>query len=298
MLIDTHCHPNFKIFRSKVAGIIDRAQQAGVAQLIVVGADLKTSRVAVKQAEQFPQLRAAVGVHPHHVWRYLQRAKQEHQSSGKALTSLKKEIIIQVREALFKLAQADQVVAIGEVGFDRHFYDQTQYETLAITQEYLDWQRDFFVMQAEIARDLNLALIIHNREAVTDLLTVFKMRTDLIFPHRTVFHCCQADERLLHFAQKHHFFIGVDGDVTYDVSKQEFIKKVPLDLLVLETDSPYLLPEPERSLKRQLRFRDRAAEPKHVALTAQFVAQLKSISMSQLAEKTTANARTLFHLAR
>jgi len=294
MLIDTHCHPNFKIFRSSVDKLINRAHQVGVERLVVVGADLKNSRVAVRQARQFVQLKAAVGVHPHHVWHYLQQAKTQNRLTGETLVKLQTKILAQVRTELIALAQDDQVVAIGEVGFDRHFYDQTQYETLKITQEYLVWQRAFFIMQAEIARDLHLALIIHNREAVTDLFEVFRVRKDLILTDRTVFHCCQPDERLLQFAQLHHFFIGVDGDVTYDQKKEKFIKKVPLNMLVLETDSPYLLPEPERSQKKNLRFRDRAAEPKHVAVIAQFIADLKKISISQVAKKTTENAQKLF----
>jgi len=298
MLVDTHCHTNFKIFKSKVAEVIDRAHQARVDQLVVVGSDLKNSRLAVRQAKQFDEIKAAVGVHPHHVWRFLEKARQQSRLTGEELDELKLSILDEVKQQLIDLIKdnPNQVVAIGEVGFDRHFYEKTQYETLEITDQYMSWQRAFFLMQAELAHDYDLALIIHNREAVDDLLEAFSTRNDLILPQKTVFHCCEPSKKLFDFAQKHQFFIGVDGDVTYDVAKQEFIQKVPLEMLVLETDSPYLLPEPERSQKQGLRFRERAAEPKHVRVVAEFVANLKAVSLDQVAATTTANAKKLFNL--
>lgn len=298
MLVDTHCHTNFKIFKSKVAEVIDRAHQARVDQLVVVGSDLKNSRLAVRQAKQFDEIKAAVGVHPHHVWRFLEKARQQSRLTGEELDELKLSILDEVKQQLIDLIKdnPNQVVAIGEVGFDRHFYEKTQYETLEITDQYMSWQRAFFLMQAELAHDYDLALIIHNREAVDDLLEAFSTRNDLILPQKTVFHCCEPSKKLFDFAQKHQFFIGVDGDVTYDTVKQEFIQKVPLEMLVLETDSPYLLPEPERSQKQGLRFRERAAEPKHVRVVAEFVANLKAVSLDQVAATTTANAKKLFNL--
>ena len=298
MLIDTHCHTNFKIFKSQVAQVVARAHEAGVDRLIVVGSDLKNSRLAVRQAKAHPEIKAAVGVHPHHVWRFLEKAKSQVQVTGELLEDLKLKVVETVREQLAELVKSSpqEVVAVGEAGFDRHFYEKTQYETLEITQEYLSWQQAFFIMQAELARDHDLALIIHNREAVEDLLKVFAKRPDLILPQKTVFHCCEPDERLLEFAKKHHFFIGVDGDVTYDPKKSKFIRQVPLEMLVLETDSPYLLPEPERSQKQGLRFRDRAAEPRHVAVIAKFLAQLKQLKLAKIKEQTTFNASLLFSL--
>jgi len=152
-------------------------------------------------------------------------------------------------------------------------------------------------MQTSLALNYDLALIIHNREAVSDLLQTFKEYPELIRPKKTVFHCCEPDERLFEFAKEHRFFIGVDGDVTYDQKKAEFIKRVPLKMLVLETDSPYLLPEPERSQKQGLRFRDRAAEPKHVLQVAKFVADLKQVDLDKVAQATTDNAQKLFFKA-
>ncbi len=298
MLIDTHCHTNFKIFKSQVDQVIARACEAGVDRLIVVGSDLKNSRLAVRQAKVYPEIKAAVGVHPHHVWRFLEKAKSQAQVTGESLDDLRLKVVETVREQLVELIKASpqEVVAVGEVGFDRHFYEKTQYETLEITQEYLSWQQAFFIMQAELARDHDLALIIHNREAVEDLLKVFAKRPDLILPQKTVFHCCEPDERLLEFAKKHRFFLGVDGDVTYDHKKAKFIQQVPLEMLVLETDSPYLLPEPERSQKQGLRFKDRAAEPRHVAVIADYVANLKKVKLTELKKQTTLNASLLFSL--
>ena len=107
---------------------------------------------------------------------------------------------------------------------------------------------------------------------------------------KTVFHCCEPDERLFKFAQKYRIFIGVDGDVTYWEDKQQFVKKIPLELLVLETDSPYLLPEPLRAQKLY------PNEPKNIPLIAESIAKLRGESVEKIAEQTTKNAKRLFNI--
>ena len=106
-----------------------------------------------------------------------------------------------------------------------------------------------------------------------------------------VFHCCEPDEELLAHAKEHHIFIGVDGDVTYSKKKQEFIKNVPLDMLVLETDSPFLLPEPLRSQKK---FPN---EPANIAVIAKFITHLCGVNIEDLQRITTDNAHRLFSLS-
>ncbi len=108
--------------------------------------------------------------------------------------------------------------------------------------------------------------------------------------YRTVFHCCEPDEELLAYAKEHNFFIGIDGDVTYGGEKAEFAKKIPLEMLVLETDSPFLLPEP---LKTQKLYPN---TPSNIPLIAQYIADLRGISLSKIAEATTRNAMRLFNL--
>jgi TatD DNase family protein len=292
MFIDTHAHLNFKIFKARVEEVLESSYQAGVEQVICVGTHLKSSRLAVRQAEKFgqedgrAQLWATVGVHPHHVWDLLVKEGD-----------LEPVLDFVVKE-LSQLAENERVVAIGEVGFDRHFYDQTQYEDKQITAKYMDWQRAFFIAQLEIAKCVGKAVIIHNRESVDDLLGVFEDRPELIQPGKMVLHCCEPEERLLEFAKKHKLYIGVDGDVTYDESKQEYISQVPLEMLVLETDSPFMVPEPDRSkfnaLRSSMPFKERACQPKHVADIAKQVAGLHKVSPDLVAEVTTKNAKNLF----
>jgi len=132
--------------------------------------------------------------------------------------------------------------------------------------------------------------IIHNREATDDVLKILSDNWDIKLAERTVFHCCEAEELLLSFAKEHNIFIGVDGDITYDLNKQEFIKRVPLDMLVLETDSPFLLPEPLRSQKKY------PNEPKNISVNVNFISRLLNISGKEIQEKTTKNAKRLFNV--
>ncbi len=300
MLIDTHCHLNFKVFRSQVPAVLDRAQKVGVEQMVVVGTQLKNSKRAVEQAQAHGAIFATVGVHPHHVWDYLQKAKSQAKIAGQSLESVMNEVLELVSQELTNLVVQPKVVAVGEIGLDYHQFEQTQYENLAITPEYKLWQERFLLLQAKIANDANKSIIIHNREAVDDLLSLLIKHAYLFQNNKLVFHCCEPEPKLLEYAIAHHVYIGVDGDVTFDQTKQEFIKQVPLENLVLETDAPYITPEPDKSSfaehKAQLSYKDRVCEPRHVAVIAEMVAKIKDISVEQVAKQTTANARQLFSL--
>lgn len=307
VLIDTHTHLNFKVFKSRVETVLERAFESGVEQVVCVGTHLKSSRLAVKQAEKFgpangrAQVWATVGVHPHHVWDYLSQANNQISVTRQSPQEMLDLILADVRQELTFLAQNPRVVGIGEVGFDRHFYDQTQYQNKAITDQYMKWQRAFFITQLEIAGQTDKAVIIHNRESVDDLLGVLADRPDLIQTGKMVFHCCEPETRLLEFAKAYQLYIGVDGDVTYDLVKQEFIKQVPLEMLVLETDSPFMVPEPDRSefkeLKTSLPYKDRVCQPRHVAQIAEQVAKIQGVSDQKVFEVTSSNADRLLGLS-
>ena len=116
-------------------------------------------------------------------------------------------------------------------------------------------------------------------------MEILREMWDKKLERRTVFHCCEPDETLLEFTKDHKMFIGVDGDITYYEDKQQFIKEIPLDMLVLETDSPFLSPTKQ--------FPN---EPKNIPLIAEFVAKLKGISVDEVAKVTTENARKLFKI--
>jgi TatD DNase family protein len=151
-------------------------------------------------------------------------------------------------------------------------------------------QQYLFIKQIQLASDHHKSLIIHSREAVDEVIDLLTTYWHTNLTGRAVFHCCEPDKRLLSFAQKQHLYIGVDGDITYNKKKQEFIKTVPLNMLVLETDSPYLLPEPLKSRKEY------PNEPKNISIILSFISRLLPISKQELEKQTDENARRLFAL--
>jgi TatD DNase family protein len=162
---------------------------------------------------------------------------------------------------------------------------KTKYPDYIIEKEFVDLQKIFLKEQIKMAVEYDKSLILHNREAREDVLGVLRERWDKELEWRTVFHCCEPDKTLLDFAIDHKMFIGVDGDIFYKKDKQEFIKKVPMEMLVLETDSPFLAPD-----------QSSYNEPKNIKVIAEFVAELLHCSIDLLSKKTTENARRLFKI--
>jgi len=279
MYIDTHCHLNFKAFAGGEGKIIRKAQEAHVTTFVVPGTDMTTSQLAVSIANHNPDAFAVVGVHPHHAAQYL-GANPE-------------------RDLADDLAQIDswlfdrKVVGIGEIGLDRHAYTMSRYGPLiSISEEVFTIQKDIFTRQIKLVIARKKSAVIHNREAVDDLISLCNsLKSELVaLRGRGVFHCCEPDDRLLSIAKEFGFYIGVDGDVTYSPEKQNFIRKVPLEMLVLETDAPYLLPEPLKTAKKY------PNTPASIPLIADAVARIYGVALSEVAEATTTNARRLFDL--
>lgn len=290
-MFDTHCHLNFKAFKKTLPDVIARAHESGITNIVIPGTDVKTSKKAVEIAQQHEHIYAAVGIHPHHVMKYFNR----HPEGVKRLKDpeYNQEILRAAQDdinEIEKLISHPKVVAVGEIGIDRHEYGETVYQEYAVNDEFIILQRELLKNQIDLAKKYKKSLIFHNREAKQDILAILKEKWDTSFENRTVFHCCEPDEELLDFAQKHKMFIGVDGDITYYPEKQEFIKKVPLGMLVLETDSPFLLPEP---LKTEKKYPN---EPKNIAFFIELIATLKKTDVEYITMKTTENARTLFSL--
>jgi len=261
MLIDTHCHLNFKTFEGKVGLAIKRARRAGVEKTIVPGARLDTSKKAVELAQKYKEIYAAVGIHPIH--------------AGKLKFKTSK-----AKNELKKLAENKKVVSIGECGLDYFRIKNNELRTKVK-------QRLLFEIQIELAKELGLPLIIHNRNASDDLISVLK-------PYATrhklqaVFHCFSGSFTLLAWALEHNFYVGIDGNVTYSKHVKKIVKQTPLKNLLVETDSPYLTPEPIRSTKK---FPN---EPKNVKIVAEKIAEIKGDSFLKVAKQTTKNAEELF----
>jgi TatD DNase family protein len=182
-------------------------------------------------------------------------------------------------------------VAVGEIGMDRHEYTQTKYENYAVDEDFIELQRGLLEGQIDLAIKYGKSVIFHNREAKKDVLHIVQKKWSDTLRGHAVFHCCEPDPELLEFAKKHEMYLGVDGDVTYFKEKAEFIKTVPLDMLVLETDAPFLLPEPYRTQKL---FPN---EPKHIKYIAEYIAKLKGITVEELVFHTTKNAFKLFNVS-
>ncbi|MBI1863037.1 TatD family hydrolase [Candidatus Microgenomates bacterium] len=277
-MFDTHCHLNFQAFDGRVDEIVDNAREAGVTHIVVPGTDLPTSQKAVTVAKSHKQVYAAVGIHPHHVFESQQKGEEADKND-----------IVEIEELL----KEPCVVAVGEVGLDRHYYTKTRHENYNITEEFVKAQCTIFADHMKLALKHKKSLIIHHREAKEDILRVLAEVWDASLARKSVIHCCEPDRDLLRFAQKNNLFIGVDGDVTYDRKKQEFIKEVPIEMLVLETDAPFLIPEPYRSMPRDTRGPN---VPAHLPLIAQRVAQLKGYDVDEVKKITFENGIELFQL--
>ena len=280
MYIDTHCHLNFKRFNKTREQVIMEAQKKGVEICIIPGTDIVSSQKAVEIAAAYPHIFAAVGVHPHHTVESLKLKAQ-----SQKLSQIKHDM-----EELEKMITHPKVVAVGEVGLDRHEYEETKYENYHISEEFMETQKKYFIAQIHLAQKYQKALIIHNRETKKELLEIINKEWSDEMEFHTVFHCSEPDEELLAYAQAHNIFIGVDGDVSYGGEKAAFVKKIPLELLVLETDSPFLLPEPLRAQKLYPNV------PGNIPLIAACVAELRGVSVEEVGRATTENAKRLFKL--
>ncbi len=255
MLVDTHTHVDARQFASDREAVIAAAKAAGIAMLVDPGCDLPSSRAAVDLAARHPgQVFAAVGIHPHDASSYTDEALAE----------------------LRALAGKPGVVAIGETGLD-------YYRMLSPREQ----QLRSLERQLALGRELNLPIILHNRDSHADLMALLREHAAGM---RGVFHCFSGDRQMaedcLSFAG---FYLSFAGPLTYraNTALAEVAAWAPLERVLVETDSPYLTPHP---------FRGRRNEPKHVALVAAKLAELRGLPLEAIAEMTTRNARALFGL--
>ena len=271
---------NFEAFEDDWRGVIKKAQEAGVKKMIVVGTDLESSEKAIKIAEEVDGVFATVGYHPHHA-RGLSKVTEE------------------IKDSLKKLARSKKVTAIGECGLDYHVYKNTKYE---IKNTGAEWeklkikQKQLFGMQIQLALELKLPMVIHNREADMDVLDTMDhfCKIDNEYPEG-VFHCVSGSREYLKKILEMGFYVGVDGNVTYDEKVEKLVREISLEKLLIETDSPYLMPNPLRKEKmnRGERLRN---EPISVRIIAEYLAKLKKVSLEKLKTSTTKNAEVLFNI--
>jgi TatD DNase family protein len=255
-LIDTHAHLDDDRFRDDLPQVLERAAAGGVEAVLCIGIDAGTSRAAVTLAESHPVLRAVVGIQPNHVAEAGQTDWDE----------------------VVTLAERPVVVGVGESGLDRH-WDRAPFPL----------QEDYFVRHLELARRLAKPIVIHCREAEADVVRVLRAEFDRHGPVRGVMHsfCGDADTAAACLEMGLH--LSFAGMLTYKTAEdlRTVAAGVPLDRLLVETDSPYLAPVPVRGKRN---------EPAFVRHTAECLAKVKGVAVEVIAEHTTRNARLLFGL--
>lgn len=278
MLIDTHAHLYWDSFKDDFDQVIKRALDTEVTTIINVGVDVEKSKEALKQAQHklanIPGLTvySTIGIHPHEAIKY---------DSG---VSIQKDI-----EELEKIyhTQPDQIVAVGECGLD---YYQNNSDNDYNGHNYYNFQRKLFEAQIELAKKLNLPLIVHcrddcskdpqNSEAWDEVLKMTKN-------HFGIYHCYSGLLNTTYKILNTNFLISLSATLTYPKNEylQEAVKILPLEKIVLETDCPFLPPQSKRGQRN---------EPANVREVAQTVADLKAVSLDEVATQTTANVVRLF----
>jgi TatD DNase family protein len=253
MLIDSHCHLNYKGLIEDQANVLDRARASGVGLMLNIATRESEWDDVLATAIREPDVWATVGIHPH------EADEHPHIDTAK----------------LVDRAAHPRVVGIGETGLD-YYYDHSDRER----------QQGSFRSHIVASRETGLPLIVHTRDAEEDTLAI--MRDEMGKGAYTgVIHCFTASGAFADAAMDLGFYISISGIVTFKSAKdlQETAARLPLDRLLVETDSPFLAPVPHRG---------RPCEPAFVADTARFLANLRGESIEQLAQATSANFRTLF----
>lgn len=251
-LIDSHCHIPLLSEDMSIEEILNNAKDNDIEHMLCVAIDLEGSPEIVNLAQQHSMLSASVGVHPN--------------------TELQSEVSV---DNIVSLANVDDVVAVGETGLD---YFRSEGD--------LEWQRNRFRTHIAAAKELNKPLIIHTREAKDDVIRVLK--EEGAEKVGGVMHCFVEDWETAQKAMDLNFLISFSGIVTFKNAKdlQKVAKEVPLEQMLVETDSPYLAPVP---------FRGKTNQPAYVRHVAEFIAELKEVDFEVIAEQTTKNYYNLFN---
>jgi len=257
---DSHVHLSSARFAGELPEVMARAHSAGVTRMVTCGTDLASSEAEWAIARRYSGLGAAVGIHAH-------EASSAMCAAGRV--ALDEECFAR----LAALAWQPGVVAIGEIGLDYH-YDLSPREA----------QRAVLARQLALAAMLDLPVILHNRESDGDLMRVVDAAPRRL---RGVLHCFSAGPGVAGWALARGLYVGVAGPITFRNagSLVDVIRSAPLDRLLIETDSPYLAPHP---------FRGQRNEPAHVVYVAERLAELLDLPVTEVAERTTANALRLF----
>ena len=264
-LFDSHCHLYAPQFTQDLEEVIIRAQENEVLYILVPGEDISSIEKTINLCAKHQPINifAAAGIHPHNAENF----KGDHSK-------------------LNHLAQDKSVLAIGEIGLDYHYMHSA-----------VNIQKEVFIDCLNLALQLEKPVVLHNRESTPDMLSILEKWIEKIPSHSFlkthpgVFHAFNGDPDILEFALDNHFYAGIGGLITFKNATQlrSVVQKIPMDRILVETDSPYLAPHPHRGKRN---------EPANVLLVAQKLAQLFSLSQETVIEQTTQNAMELFGIKR
>jgi TatD DNase family protein len=279
MFVDTHSHLNFDQFDGDLEKVVDRACTAGVNQVIVVGSDINNSKKAIKMANENDHLFATVGIHPIHIRGCFGMLKNDglppsvwtedyelENSVGKTICA----------KEIKDLLLSPKVVAMGEIGLDYHSENKQKINKGV--------QRSALSGLIDLAEEVNLPAIFHCREAIEDFFDVLKSKKGHV---KGVIHCFQGDVVDAKRAFDLGLLISYTGMITFKRDYDEVIKYAPLENLMVETDCPFLTPEP---------YRGERNEPAYVVEVARRIAEIKNLPLYKVAQTTTENAERLFNL--
>lgn len=254
-MIDTHCHLEMDAFDKDREDVIKRAKEAGLEAIITIGSDFEGCKGAVALSETYDFIYAAVGIHPH---------------DAKDFTE---DVFNQIKKWTSNRSQ-NKIVAIGEIGLDYH-YDHSPREI----------QREVFKKQLQYANEINLPVVIHSREAKKDTLKILKESNIT----KGIMHCFSGDMEMAEKAMAMGLYISIAGPVTFKnaAKLREIAKAIPDDYLIIETDAPYLTPEPCRGKRN---------EPAFIVHTARAIADIRGVSFEDMDRITTLNAKRLFNI--
>lgn len=256
-LFDTHSHYNDEKFEEDRQEIIEETYQNGVTKFVTAGYNIKSSKMAVELAKKYPYIYATCGISPNDI-----------EDAGK---------IKQIEEIIKNEDQEIQkkIVAIGEIGLDYYW-----------NKENKKMQQEIFIKQIEIANKLEKPIVIHTREAVSDTIEILKTHKVI---KKGIFHCCPLNRELVKEALKLGYYISFAGPITFKNTKnaEEIIKLVPEERILIETDSPYLAPEPKRGTRNDSR---------NVIYIAEKIAKIKQKTLEEIAKTTYKNAKTIFQI--
>jgi len=247
--VETHTH--LDLIKRNTEEVVNEAKGKGVTKMVTIGIDLSSSKIALEFASRFVGVYAAIGFHPHES-KFLDEEKLKE---------------------LEKIVKNSKVVAIGETGLDYYWRHSS-----------LTCQREAFAKQINLAKKLDLPLIVHDRDAHQDTLQIL---TEEAKGLKVLLHCFSGDLNMAKVCIERGYYLGIGGVVTFNNAKKlrAIVEEISLKNLVLETDSPYLAPQP---------FRGKPNEPKYIPLVAEKIAEIKEISLKEIAEITTNTAQEFF----